>query len=214
MILWIAGWPQNGSTLLRQIIRDCFDIPPYSKYTEPELEFLFGSEVLKFGIGWRDASFEQYCRCHNSNKLFVIKTHEIPIDDSPAIFIVRDGRDAVTALCRFWTIPIASAIVGQSCVFGGWSDYYRAWQPKKRPKTILVRFEDMIEDPNMIARDIAPMLGCEPKRPYVDDYEEKGKSWPQLFNGRTGIWREDMTEKDLELFWRCHGEVMAELGYE
>ena len=214
MILWIAGWPHNGSTLLRQIIKDCFDIPPYSKYTEPELEFLFGPEVQKFSELWARAALEQYTRCRNSNRLFVIKTHEIPFDDSPAIFVVRDGRDAVTALSRFWTIPIVNAIVGQGCVFGNWSHYYHAWQPKTRAKTIIVRFEDMVNDSQKILMQIMPMLGRSPKRDYVDDYEQQKDKWPQLFNGRTGIWREDMTESDLELFWQCHGEVMAELGYE
>jgi len=214
MITWIAGWPHNGSTLLRQIIKDCFEIPSYSKYKEPELEFLFGKEAAKFSELWNIASLEQYQRCRRGKELFVVKTHEIPFDDSPAIFVVRDGRDAVTTLSRFWATPIANMIVGQGCVFGTWSGYYYAWQPKKRPKTIIVRYEDMVTQPQKVVADIAPMLGCEPKRPFVDKYEQNKGQWPQLFNGTMGIWQEEMTEADLELFWQCHGDVMKELGYE
>jgi len=71
-----------------------------------------------------------------------------------------------------------------------------------------------VTQPQKVVADIAPMLGCEPKRPFVDKYEQNKGQWPQLFNGTMGIWQEEMTEADLELFWQCHGDVMKELGYE
>ena len=51
MITWIAGWPQCGSTLLRQILQECFGVLTVSKYAEPQLDYLFGKGVGDFASG-------------------------------------------------------------------------------------------------------------------------------------------------------------------
>jgi len=213
MILWIAGWPHNGSTLVRQILKDSFDLQPYSKYQEPGLVDVFGEDSLKFSKKYTEDQFRGYLYYQTRKETTIVKTHEIPVDDNPAIFVIRDGRDAVTALSHFWTIPIRDAIAGQGCVFGNWSSHWHAWNPLKRPRTLLVRFEDMILKPNDVCKDLEKFLGVEQERPYVDDFEEKRKIWPQLFNDRLDCWQKEMTESDLDLFWRCHKEVMGEAGY-
>ena len=213
MILWIAGWPHNGSTICRQILKDAFDIQTFSKYQEAELDDMFKGSV-EFQRKWaKDPSLRhKYLLEHNDTT--VIKTHELPLDNAPTIFVVRDGRDSVCALSNFWQIPINMAITGSGCPFGTWSAYYHGWNPEERPNTLVLRFEDMVKNPNDEAKKIAEFIGQKQVRPYVDDFEEKKKEFPYLFKDRTGIWQKRMSKENLELFDKCHGTLNRELCYE
>jgi len=213
MICWVAGWPHNGSTICRQILKDSFDMLSVSSYLETELEDLFpgSNSFCKEWSGDPEGKFDYYQSCE---KTIFIKTHDIPVDGSPAIFVYRDGRDAVTALSGFWRFPVEYLIIGARCHFGSWSGLYHAWNPKKRKKTLMVKYEDMVKHPNKVAEQIARFLDVKQVRPYVDDFDEKKKEFPHLFNDRIGVWKSKMTDSQLDLFWRCHGHVMEELGYE
>jgi hypothetical protein len=213
MIMWIAGYPHNGSTLLRQILRQCFDIPTYSSYAEPQLEFMFGEDSVKFTKRWAANTLYTYVTCVQDVLPWFIKTHAAPFDMSPAIFVVRDGRDVVSALSRFWHIPIMDVIVGQACFFGNWSAHYYAWNPQNRENTAVIRFEDMVERADDVVRHLEQFLKTPAKRAFVDRFEENRKSWPQLFNDKGSCWQERMSDEDHELFWKCHGPLMKELGY-
>jgi len=213
MILWIAGWPHNGSTLCRQILKDSFGIESYSRYLESELETLFTGGV-KFFERWKKnpVTYHKYILEHTDT--YVVKTHELPIDNAPTIFVVRDGRDAVCSLSNFWGIPIADAIAGLGCPFGTWSSYYYGWMPEKRPNTLVLKYEEMVTDPQMVVGKIAEFIGTKPTAPYVDDFEEKKKEFPYLFKDRIGGWKRRMNSEHLALFENCHGKLMRELGYE
>jgi hypothetical protein len=213
MITWIAGAPHNGSTLLRQIIHQSFGITTFSRYAEKQLDPILGEGLSKFSEEYRKHEVVQYKWLRENDAMAIMKTHEIPVDDGPAIFVVRDGRDAAAAVSHFWKIPIKYAIAGQY-QFPGWSDYFWAWNPLERPNTILVRFEDMVADGNKVAREqLAPFFGVEPVAEFVDRFEENQKNYPQLFHDPGTCWESRMTESDLDLFWKCHGSVMKVLGY-
>jgi hypothetical protein len=213
MILWIAGWPHNGSTLCRQMLRDSFGIKTYSRYLESELESLFeGGQEFYRKWSANPLNVHRYLLEHDNT--WVIKTHELPLDNAPTLFVVRDGRDAVCSLSNFWSIPINQAITGLGCAFGTWSSYYYGWMPHKRENTLLLRFEDMVERPNEECGKIAEFLGVPQEKPYVDDFEEKKKQYPFLFKDRIGVWRNRMNKEQLNLFDECHGKLMRELCYE
>jgi len=214
MITWIVGWPHNGSTLLRQILKDCFDIPTVSMYDEPDLEYLFGKESLEFSRKLAENPIIRFEYHRSLPETKFIKIHELPFDDSPALYVIRDGRDCITAAGHFWNTPIRFITAGCGNRFGAWSEHYYAWNPEKRPNTKIIRFEDMVLKPDDIAKDVGEFIGKAPLRPYVDDFEENKKKWPQLFHDRIGCWKKRMSKKDLAYFWKCHGSLMKELGYE
>ena len=213
MITWIAGWPHNGSTLLRQILKDAFGINTVSSYPEPKLDSLLGEGTNEFAERWCRERLAAFLFCLGDSATWYIKTHDIPIDNQKAIFLVRDGRDTVTALSQYWHLPIAAAITGQRCMFGGWSEFYWVWDPKNRPDTLLVRFEDMVQKPEGVIYELERFLNRPSTGKWIDKYAEDSKHYPQLFNGRVGIWKKGMSDDDLDLFWKCHGGVMKELGY-
>lgn len=210
MIIWIAGWPHCGSTLCRTILTECFDVVAMSKYYEPQLEFLFGAEMVEFGATW---SLQKYKQCRDDDKVWFIKTHEAPMDYSPAIWITRDGRDACVALSHFWKLPVADIILAQWSHFTDWSNYYRAWMPYQRNDTVVITYEQMVRQPDTVAAAIAPLVGLEPKRKFVNPFEKCQASWPHFFKHQIGCHKDRLKGPALSLFWRCHGEIMRELGY-
>jgi hypothetical protein len=213
MIVWIAGWPHNGSTLCRQILKDSFGITTVSCYLETELETLFpGSE--NFAKVWDRDRMTTHAYLVEHSDAFFVKTHELPLDDCPAIFVYRDGRDAVTSLSNFWKMPIENAICGINCPFGTWSSYYHGWNPKDRQNTLMVRFEDMVNTPNAVAKSISEFLNIDQKHPYIDDFDQKKKEYPFLFKDRIGTYKRRFNDEITDLFWRYHDRVMEELGYE
>ena len=213
MITWIAGWPHNGSTLVRQILKQCFDITVYSSYIEEKLAFLFGEDSVKFSERWVQDKLRCYIACIQDRGSWFIKTHEIAFDGSAAILVVRDGRDAVSALSRFWHIPVRDAITGQGCIFGNWSSYYYSWDWERRPHTLLLRFEDMAERPDEVVCKLERFLKMPAKRDFIDTFEQNKEHYPKLFNDKHSCWQDRMTEGEIELFWNCHGHLMKALGY-
>lgn len=220
MIVWIAGWPHNGSTLCRKIIKQCLGLNSYSLYQEAPLDFLFGDDPHL-----KDASvaFAQHWQAHGplahryydkSPYTHIIKTHVLPADNNPAIVVVRDGCDAIVALSHFWKLPIRELIAGVCCTFGSWSAFYRVWDPLNRPNTILCRYEDMVTQPDKIAADIAELLHIrESPAKYIDDFNHCKKKWPKLFNDSIGCAKGAMSRSDRDLFRQCHGDMMVQLGY-
>jgi len=215
MITWITGWPHNGSTIVRQIMKDSLGLKTYSVYPEPKFEYLFGDQAITFGEAWQNDPQLRLEYYYDRPEMYYIKTHEPPIkgDDSPAIYVVRDGRDSVSALSHFWKMPVRHIIGGLRNRFGGLSGHYNAWDPENRKNTIVIKFEDMVERPNDIVDALVEFLDAEKIADYVDNFDEDAKKWPQLFNDRIGGWKKTMTEADIKLFDKCHGKFMREVGY-
>lgn len=152
--------------------------------------------------GWRD-----------DDELHFIKTHEVPLDDSPAIYFTRHGLDACIALSHFWNIPLTFTITGQRCSFGTYSAFYHIWQPFVRPHTFFMRYEELEADADAVADRMGKFIGMEPKKKFQNRFDEcKGRY--KLFRDREGCREtEPISDHDRALFWKCHGQAMRELGY-
>src|SRR6185437_5704723 len=98
--------------------------------------------------------------------------------------------------------------------FGSWSNHLDSWDPLHRPGTLLLKYEELLEDP---ARQIARMsmfLGIEPRRPWQNNFEELSRIEPRLFRAAAANRPQDaLAGRDLELFWMVHGPWMRRLGY-
>lgn len=212
MIVWIAGWPHSGSALCRNLIEQTLEIPTYSRYDEPELRFMFGKKCKLFHDDW---NLEAYLRMRDDKKkCFLIKTHGYEADDSPVIYLIRDGRNAIAGLSRFWNQPVRKIITGEeSAPFMDWTTHIKVWNPAVRKDTILVKFENMLSNPDAEAARIAAALNFPVKKKFDNRMDEYRKRWPALFKPRHSDWRLDFCEKDTDLFWRLHGDTMIATGY-
>ncbi len=157
-----------------------------------------------------------------------LKTHDLPSDNSPAIVLVRDGRDAVVSFAHFvlkteQSIEHATTELFESTLkdiirgdrFGGWSHNVKAWVDHAGTASV-VRYEDLIVNPVEIATASVSRLGIQPKfkESHVPSFAELHASVPWFFRkGKQGGWREEMPPRLLELFLELHGETLVRLGY-
>lgn len=213
MIVWLASFPRSGNSFFRRISGHIFGRKIYSIYPEKALVNAGELERMKKNSG-----------------IYLVKTHEMPSDLFPAIYLVRDGRDSLVSFAWFnltsqedphreiaekvFIKELSNQI--RSNIYGGWSDNVLAWT--QRPEqSVLVRFEDLILQPKRVVGNALRCVGLQCQ----EDESEKLPSFRELHNqnpylyrkGKVGGWRTQMPESLHDLFWEKHGTAMEILGY-
>ena len=238
MLVWVASYPRSGNALTVLTLEDVFGewrigtvtasdlrlgrmrhplVPGGAPWQPPpELRALRGSELL-------DAMRAR-------PEPFFVKTHrlaEAP-DPAPALYIVRDGRDAVVSQAHFVAERGVAAYRGLSFErrlarltgagmrpYGHWSGNVRRWTDRRAPVAIL-RFEDLLRDPAAVVAGACAELEVPLGEPdgEVPSFDYLHKRVPILFRrGVVGAWRDEMPAHLEERFWQIHGTQMEALGY-
>jgi hypothetical protein len=217
--------------MFRILLKYVYGMPNYAFY--PRQSSLDPSIAALHGlIGQVDTPMPSDA-ASDSNWYFS-KTHELPQEDFPAIYLIRDGRDAMVSYAHYILdyvnhIPVEDqpncfydtlrdVIVGLN--FGGWSNHILAWTQRSTP-TAIVKYEDLIADPIKLLHDAASSIGFRPSeaqrqgvRP-VPDFDSLNRTFPTFFRkGKVGAWKEEMPEDMYDLFWQHHSKAMDQLGYE
>ncbi|MGB8364626.1 MAG: sulfotransferase domain-containing protein [Rhizomicrobium sp.] len=221
MLVWLASYPRSGNTWLRILLNRCLGIETFSLYDD---RFDIGANsALRRIVGHRIHGMdrEEFCEhARNSSDTYFVKTHELPVDDARAVYIVRDGRAAVVSyqhyICDFGqkTVSLAQVIKGE--VFGGsWSDHVEAWALKNRANTLLLRYKCLVADPMQSLQQIAEFLGLPSPRIGSVDFEHLHAAFPRFFRkGSNAANVAELGGDDLTLFWNLHGETMERMGYQ
>jgi hypothetical protein len=223
VIIWLASYPRSGNTFFRVLLKHVYDIAVYEPYPfnpvhdAAPFKDIVGDAQLPFSLaemGERD-------------DLYIVKTHDMPTDDHPAIYLVRDGRDALVSHARFvldYDRPPDNPETYYGTVrrlieaspFGGWGANVEAWTTR-RESTVVVRFEELIAAPLHELRRAISAIGCElPEIRSTDPpaFAELHRKIPQFFRaGRVGAWREELPGNLHALFWHRHGDAMHKMGY-
>jgi Sulfotransferase domain len=165
----------------------------------------------------------------SDNGFHFVKTHDLPgTDSSPAIVLVRDGRDAVVSYAHFLLKtekgienPTAADFeqalehVIRSQEYGGWSQNVNAWADRVGDDNI-IRYEDLISNPIDVSTGIlhrfslngGPLFGTAPS------FQELHVSIPWFFRrGVPGGWKDEMPGRLQDLFWTRSGDAMERFGY-
>jgi hypothetical protein len=225
MIVWVASYPRSGNSFFRAVLWESFgQVKSGSVYSQRSESY---ASSKGFGFHVSPDSLDDLRAI--SEPVFV-KTHRLadPGDDSPVVYLVRDGRDAVTSYARFAVLNGApgfedrtfeeateALIARRDDEIGGWSANVRSWTRRDAP-TAIVRFEELIEDPLATIRAGVESLGISlPETsgppPSFDQLREED---PVLFpRGEVGAWKSEMPDRLLRLFWRLHGAEMLVMGY-
>lgn len=159
MVVWLASYPRSGNTYFRVLLHRLFGFETHSKYPvqgDPQhlpddtkkMMSLTGRTGLDCDVGALRADLGWH----------FVKTHDLPDDDnSPAVVVVRDGRDAVISYAHFilkteqgieradrdvFEATLEEIIRGDH--FGGWSRNVNAWIERAGWES-LVRFEELIQ---------------------------------------------------------------------
>jgi len=220
VIIWLASYPRSGNTFFRALLKHVYGIVVYEPYPSDPARAAPFKEII--GDGQLSLSLAEMGR---RDDRYIVKTHDMPADDYPAIYLVRDGRDALLSHARFlldYDQATANADQGilrqliETPPFGGWSANVMAWT-KRRASTVLVKFEELIAAPLQELRRAMSAIGYQPPEiratdlPHFDDLHRK---IPQFFrSGRVGAWRGELPYNLHALFWHRHGDAMRKIGY-
>ena len=206
-LLWLASYPRSGNTLLRTILWQCFDCVA-SAYPDD----LGGNKALEDYVGHieHDSSGRIF---FPKNAPHPVTTHQYPGGRERAIYVIRDGRAVVISLWNFYhRVCSLDDIIEGRIGFGTWSAHMRAWDPLRRPGTLLLRYEDMLEDLPRVLICIHEFL----RRPILSTRIPDRS----LIAGSDGRWvrpedslREGLSPAQLERFMEINGETMAAYGY-
>ena len=221
-IIAIASWPRSGNTLIRSLLWHAFGVPTGSLYPDERDMVLGDTAATMVGdLGHvHDGNVGSILDRHG---LVGIKTHGPPLEletPCPAIYIVRDGREACVSYQHFHGDfkhrPDCTCrdIIRGNCLFGDWSSHLRAWEPVRRPNTLLMRYEDVCTDHAAAIQAIGDFIGRAPKALELPDWGAYKAANPKFFRaGKRETWRQSLTEADLAIFWHFHGQAMLDYGY-
>jgi len=217
--VWIASYPRSGNTFLRIIFESVFSLTTYSIYNlegsnikDPSADALEKSDSLPHD--WRNRISTEA-----EAPQILVKTHNPPEDDSPAIYVVRDGRASIHSYFKYhqdfaFEQPGLTQIILGACQFGSWSWHYRSWKPKERPRTLVLRFEDLVARPVEQLETIGRFIGVSPQSKQIPSFESLQKKYPAFFRkGQSFDFLESWNPGQRAIFNCLHGPVMHELGY-
>src|SRR6266480_3811351 len=142
MIVWLASYPRSGNTFFRILLHHICEYQTYSIYDDPVLRELGAEET----VGQPDKPVDLDA-LRSSSEVHFVKTHELRNDEQRAIYIVRDGRDAVVSHARFLADfqakrnPVNAVLSRLMPKYyfrkllvdlitrprGGWTDHVRSW---------------------------------------------------------------------------------------
>ena len=224
MIIWLASYPRSGNTLTRSLLKMSMGLHSYSQHKM--VRKITSRDINEYGILDHGGSWSNfYSMAHASKETYLIKTHSLPIDNSPVIYIVRDGRLATESYLtqyqdRLKKAPGVDAFlpnyfdlaIGRD-YYSDWSNHYHAWVSNNaKSKVLQLRYEDICEPTTDVLKQIADFVGYTGEiKPFIN----------QIIKPRNGIERgqatwqrpEHRTEIEESLFLSLHGELMLQLGY-
>ena len=223
MITWLASYPRSGNTLVRTILNRCFG---FKSYEREELLNEVADDYITNTIGHltRSGAWEEfYAQAAVSPEPVFIKTHLPPEDGNPAVYVVRSGRAAITSYFHHFREfspgeerNLLELVLGHDH-YGDWTRHYRGWDPEVRPKTLVVRFERLLQQPGEEIARIGAFIGFQgcPGGEWTNPFERLQCDDPVFFRRGKAEWTPDAawTPEIEEVFQVRHGTLMKELGY-
>jgi hypothetical protein len=215
MICWLASYPRSGNTLLRIVLRQCFDIWSYGAVGEGD-DASFDEIAGHLSYEGERAAFLKGRRRWPG--MHFVKTHiDMPAIEDRAIYVVRDGRAAIASYQRFLRdfdgedFALPQIICGWPIAMT-WTDHIKRWLD--RPNVLLLRYEDLTSPKGPPLEAISRFIGRPVLKPFEMTFEQLQSSRPDFFrvgSNRPGI---KLVERSCsELFWSINGEMMRHLGY-
>ena len=228
MIIWLASYPRSGNTYFRVLLKEYYGIETDSVYViEQKSDGLIAKQ-----LGLIRESGASLKALIEDPSISFVKTHNLPSDDYPAVYLVRDGRDALVSHAHLHLqleLKLSSeeeelrfpemlkTLIESNISFGGWSNNVNAWMSRNSP-TAIVKYEALIKQPLATVQKAFAQLQY-PLPPLISrqssSFAELKQIEPKFFRkGKAGSWREEMSPELQELFWEKHGATMQKLGYK
>lgn len=202
MITWIVSYPRSGNYLTRQILLRCFGLKSlcYSPAAQPI------DSIVR----------QRHAGSH------LIKTHctKTPMASERVIYVVRDGRAAMSSYRRFLNDigrndTLEDVVRAVAAWRPNWSDHV-GWALDRDPaNTLFLRYEELSSNPSdeVLAR-ISEFIGlpviARSLKPF-DWYRTQRPKHCRVGHNGEGI--AAVESQCSKLFWKTHGETMQQMGY-
>ena len=193
------------------LLKEKFDISTCSFYEGESFEHTPGLTAMIGHVRQQDLI---------SEPPIFMKTHESTGDDSAAIYIIRDGRAAIVSYFHYLRdVALAPSkledVITGNVWIGSWANHYRGWLPMSRPRTLMIRYEDLVERPDIALEEISNFIGLPLKATgeLSKSFADLHSFYPQFFRSGSNDKAISEIEPYADLFWKHHGDVMDELGY-
>jgi len=165
---------------------------------------------------------------------------------SGAIYIVRNPLDVSISLSHHLGVTIDEAITTMGTwdvttpindkrvyeIWGSWSQHVESWTRKPHHAIYVMRYEDMLSDPQKTFGGLARHLLLDATPTQIDlaierssfaklrdqeertGFQEKSEKAERFFReGRSGQWKEILTPAQVDRIVKDHREQMARFGY-
>lgn len=222
MIVWIASYPRSGNTLLRTVINQTMHIQSYSdEFAERINQGLSDKSLEITGNVYCEGDWSTfYKEATESKDVFLVKTHQLPRDSQPAIYVVRDGRKVLISYSRYhksYTQPpypsLLDLILGLD-YYGSWTQHFHAWEC--REKTLIVKYEDLIQPSEKLLTQLSALITHVGRiTPWKNPFKELQRENPDFFREGIPAWsnNREWTPALDAIFFHLHGKLMSKLGY-
>ena len=198
-----------------------FELQSYSKYDDKIFQTPGSNSFASVGHQPMGEPWEDfYRRKQQEPGLHLIKTHDAPLDGNPAIYVVRNGFAAVNSyrdFCRVYDrkdYPLEDLILGSGGPYPSWGAHLDGWNPRQRPNTLLLKYRDLLENPDICLSQLAGFLNRPRQQPWTNNFTALHQESPDFFRrGKLEPTPASYTPAQLELFELIHGDWLAELGY-
>ena len=233
---YIVSYPKSGNTWMRFLLAHVL-FPGDDEITFPRLGSMVPDACrTQDRDAMRDGS-APFARCAHP----FVKTHDPYAPEyRRVLYIVRDGRDALTSYYHWQNarretpLSLADIVRGDS-PHGSWSKHVLGWMHGEADAKVVVKYEDLLADTAGQLRRILDATGvpaedaaieravrlssfdsmkrAEREHGLFDGGKAMSEVMPFVRKGKAGDWRTLFGEPELALFWQIHGEAMRAAGY-
>jgi len=226
MLFWVPSYPRSGRTFFRLICNKVFQTKTYKGKGSIDGPLFLANDIKFNKEQWRQTRL----RMLNCNHTIFVQMHGGPdagrikvaggrVSSGKTIYIVRDGRAVMSSLWKFTQDfegggkSLVDVILGKT-QHGQWTKHLEKWNPLDRKDLLLVRYEDMLNSPELIIRKVADFTGLKTVLKWENQFENWSKAEPKYYRkGIVDSWKEDWSKEVDDVFWSKCGGWMRKLGY-
>jgi len=223
MIIWLASYPRSGNTMTRTIIKSCLGLDSFDDEAQHIQRILSRESRDMAGYVEMAEPWESfYPKAKASSSVYLIKTHRLPQDDSPAIYVLRDGRSSIWSYLKFLdsffpeSQPSLPKVILGHDYYGGWSDHIKAWEERPSGALLSLRFEQLVNADSAMLENISTFIDFKGNiKPWKNPIEKLHQENPQFYREGKTEWKrpESWTDNVENLFALMHGDCQRRLGY-
>jgi hypothetical protein len=230
----IVGYPRSGTTWLGFMLANA---------TKPDLDEELSLKT--FGRYVPDVNDLYFWGQEHADELTALKDPRLLRVHAPydaafprVVYVIRDPRDTLVSYFHFlrYVRPGTAAtlpefVADESAWPVPWDQHVLGWLRADHPPRLVVRYEEMHEQPFEVLARVAAFTGLavsdervaaaveESSFDRMRGAEERGSVWEvgargrEVRRGAVGAWRDELDEQSLRAIEARYGAAMAEAGY-